>query len=110
MNDLNSIILEGTVVDDPVTITDSGKVTCRFYVGSKRYYKRNDEMVKDVSTIEVECRGKLAQTCSEILKKGRGVRICGYLKQELEDFDGKDISKVYIVAENIEFKPEHKPQ
>jgi single-strand DNA-binding protein len=49
----------------------------------------------------------LAEVCGEYLKKGRGVRIVGRLAQDRwTDPEGKPRSKVYIVAEHVEFKPQ----
>jgi single-strand DNA-binding protein len=49
--------------------------------------------------------------CGEYLKKGRGVRVVGRLKQDRwADADGKAHSRVEIVAEHVEFKPQLKKQ
>ena len=55
--------------------------------------------------------GKLATVCAEHLTKGRGIRVVGRIKQERwEDPDGDARSKVVIVAEHVEFKPQRMPQ
>ena len=47
--------------------------------------------------------------CGEYLKKGRGVRVVGRLKQDRwTDADGKGRSRIFIVAEHVEFKPQLK--
>jgi single-strand DNA-binding protein len=47
--------------------------------------------------------------CGEYLKKGRGVRVVGRLKQDRwTDPDGKPHSRVEIIAEHVEFKPQKK--
>jgi len=52
---------------------------------------------------------RLAEVCGEYLKKGRGVRAVGCLKQDRwTDPDGKPHSRVEIVAEHVEFKPQQK--
>jgi single-strand DNA-binding protein len=49
--------------------------------------------------------------CGEYLKKGRGVRVVGRLKQDRwTDPDGKPHSRVEIIAEHVEFKPQLKKQ
>jgi single-strand DNA-binding protein len=54
---------------------------------------------------------RLAEVCGEYLKKGRGVRVVGRLKQDRwTDADGKPHSRVLIVAEHVEFKPQLKKQ
>jgi len=48
----------------------------------------------------------MAEVCEKKAKKGRGVRVVGRLKQDVwKDADGKQQSKVYVVAEHIEYKP-----
>lgn len=107
MNNLNSIIIEGNLVRDPLLKTiPNGNYVCSFAVASNRYYKQNEQTEKEVSFFEVEAWSKLAQTCGEILKKGRGVRVVGRLKQDRwEDTAGKTQTRIKIVAEHVEFKP-----
>lgn len=107
LSNLNSIILEGNLARDPMLKnTANGHTVCTFAVASNRYYKTNDQNEREVSFFDVETWSRLAQTCGEILKKGRGVRIVGRLKQDRwEDTNGKAMSKIKIVAEHVEFKP-----
>ena len=107
LNNLNSIIIEGNLVRDPLLKTiPNGNYVCSFAVASNRYYKQNEQSEKEVSFFEVETWSKLAQTCGEVLKKGRGVRVVGRLKQDRwEDPNGKTQTRIKIVAEHVEFKP-----
>ncbi len=107
MNSLNSILLEGNLVRDPENKTlPTGSQVCSFSMASDRFYKQNDELEKEVSYFDVEAWSRLGQSCSENLKKGRGVRVVGRLKQDRwTDTEGKTKSKVKIVAEHVEFKP-----
>lgn len=58
------------------------------------------------SYFNVYAFGILADYCKKRLKLKRGVRIVGKLKQErCQDSDSKTYSRVFIVAEHIEFKP-----
>ncbi len=113
MKHLNSVILEGNCVRDPqVTITSHGKTLCTFSIANSRYYKSNENFVEDVSFIDVQTWGKWAEIVSEKCKKGRGVRIVGRLKQlRWHDSNNKTRSKIIVLAEHIDFKPEtHKPE
>jgi single-strand DNA-binding protein len=66
-------------------------------------------MEKEVSFFNVETWAKLAESAGNLGRKGRGVRVVGRLKQERWNGpDGKAQSKVIIVAEHIEFRPELK--
>jgi single-strand DNA-binding protein len=107
LNNLNSIIIEGNLVRDPLLkATPNGHQVCTFAVASNRFYRQNDETEKEVSFFEVETWSRLAETCGETLKKGRGVRVVGRLKQDRwEDAAGKTQTKIKIVAEHVEFKP-----
>ena len=111
MNQLNSLILEGHLVRDSVPSEPSpGFKKCSFTMGVNRYYKnKNNQDVNEVSYFDVEAYGTMAEYCAEKAKKGRGVRVVGRLKQDTwKDNDGKTASRVYVVAEHIEYKPEKK--
>ena len=111
MNNLNSIILEGNLARDPSLAEPvPGFKKCMFSLGVNRFYKnRKNESVDEVSFFDIEAYGKMAEYCGEKAKKGRGVRVVGRLKQDTwKDNDGKTASRVYVVAEHIEYKPEKK--
>jgi single-strand DNA-binding protein len=107
MNSLNSILIEGNLVRDPESKTlATGTQVCNFIVASDRFYQQNDNTEKEVSYFDVEAWAKLGLACSQNLKKGRGVRVVGRLKQDRwTDAEGKMRSRVVIVAEHVEFKP-----
>ena len=107
MNNLNSILIEGNLVRDPeLSYTSKGTAVCRFSVACNRAYKQDDQLQKEVSYFDVTAWTRLAEVCGEYLKKGRGVRVVGRLKQDRwTDTDGKPHSKVLIMAEHVEFKP-----
>jgi single-strand DNA-binding protein len=107
MNNLNSILIEGNLVRDPVfKSTPKGTPVCTFSVASNRFYKQDSETEKEVSFFDVETWSKLAENCNSLGHKGRGVRVVGRLKQQRwNDTEGKPQSRVMIVAEHVEFKP-----
>lgn len=110
MNNLNSILIEGNLVRDPeLSYTTKGTALCKFTVASNRFYKQDQEMQKEVSFFDVTTWTRLAEVCGEYLKKGRGVRVVGRLKQDRwTDPDGKPHSRVFIIAEHVEFRPQLK--
>ncbi len=112
MNNLNSILVEGNLVRDPeLSYTPKGTAVCKFSVACNRAFKQDDQLQKEVSYFEVSTWTRLAEVCGEYLKKGRGVRVVGRLKQDRwADADGKPHSRVFIVAEHVEFKPQLKKQ
>lgn len=108
MNNLNSILVEGNLVKDPeLSYTPKGTAVCKFTVACNRAFKQDDQLQKEVSFFDVSTWTRLAEVCAEYLKKGRGVRVVGRLKQDKwSDPDGKPHSRIYIVAEHVEFKPQ----
>jgi len=110
MNNLNSLLIEGTLTKDPVfRQTAKGTAVCNFSLASNRFYKQDTGMEKEVSFFDVETWSKLAEACHEKGRKGRGVRVVGRLRQDRwNGTDGKTHSKIVIVAEHVEFRPEFK--
>lgn len=108
MNQLNSIILEGNVVKQAeISEPTKGFKVCRFPVAVNRFSKgSNGEAYEEVSFFDVEAYGKMAEICEKHSLKGRGVRVVGRLKQNRwKDNDGKNVSKVLVIAEHVEYKP-----
>ncbi len=112
MNNLNSVLVEGNLVRDPeLSYTPKGTAVCKFSVACNRAFKQDDQLQKEVSYFDVSTWTRLAEVCGEYLKKGRGVRVVGRLKQDRwADTDGKAHSRVLIVAEHVEFKPQPRKQ
>ena len=108
MNNLNSILIEGNLVRDPLfRATAKGAPLCTFSLASNRFYKQDSQLEKEVSFFDVESWWKLAESCYNQGHKGRGVRVVGRLKQDRwTGTDGKPHSRVTIVAEHVEFRPE----
>lgn len=108
MNQLNSLIIEGNVVrqaelSEPV----SGFKVCKFPVAVNRLSKNsNGDNVEEVSFFDIEAYGKTAEVCEKKSTKGRGIRVVGRLKQNRwKDSEGKTLSRIFVVAEHVEFKP-----
>jgi single-strand DNA-binding protein len=112
MNNLNSILIEGNLVRDPLFRTTSkGTSLCTFSIASNRFFKQDSGLEREVSFFDVETWAKLAENCYNLGRKGRGVRVVGRLKQERwTGADGKPHSKVAIVAEHVEFRPDFKKE
>ena len=110
MNNLNSILIEGNLVRDPLLrSTPKGTQICTLSLASNRFYKQESGYEKEVSFFNVETWARLADACYAKGKKGRGVRVVGRLKQDRwTGTDGKSHSRVTIVAEHVEFRPEFK--
>lgn len=108
MNQLNSIILEGNVVrQGELSEPAKGFKVCKFPMAVNRFIKgSNGDYSEEVSFFDIEAYGKMAEICEKNTLKGRGIRVVGRLKQNRwKDNDGKNQSKIIIVAEHCEYKP-----
>jgi single-strand DNA-binding protein len=112
MNNLNSILIEGNLVRDPTyKETAKGTPICTFSIASNRFFKQDSGLEKETSFFDVETWSKLAEQCYNLGHKGRGVRVVGRLKQDRwNDSNGRARSRVSIVAEHVEFRPEFKQE
>ncbi len=110
MNNLNSVLIEGNLTRDPeLSYTGKGTAVARLGVANNRWFKQENELQKETSFFEVTVWGHQAEVCEQYLKKGRGIRVVGRLKQDRwQDPEGNPRSKVEIVAEHVEFRPERK--
>ncbi|MDR1410668.1 MAG: single-stranded DNA-binding protein [Spirochaetaceae bacterium] len=108
MNNLNSILIEGNMVRDPLyRTTPKGTHVCTFTLASNRYFKQDSNYEKEVGFFDVETWSRLADSCYNQGRRGRGVRVVGRLKQDRWNGpDGKPRAKISIVAEHVEFRPE----
>ena len=106
MNQLNSIILEGNVVrkaefSEPST----GFKVCKFPLAVNRKTKTPaGEQKEEVSYFDVETYGQMAENCFKWCDRGQGVRVVGRLKQSRWEENNVKKSKVYVVAEHVEYK------
>ena len=110
MNNLNSVLLEGNMVRDPLLrSTPKGTPVCNFTIASNRFYRQDSNMEKEVGFFDVEAWGRLADACNTQGRKGRGVRVVGRLKQDRwTGNDGKNHAKIAIVAEHVEYRTDFK--
>lgn len=107
MNMLNSLILEGNVVDGLSSIPDCSIGGKDFGIEVIRYYKKADgEMIEDKSYFRVEIYGNMTdEKFTKNIYVGRGIRVVGRLKQKRwKDEEGKLHSRIVVIAEHIEFK------
>lgn len=100
MNQVNSLILEGHLVADPVFSEPlAGFKKSSFTIGVNRFYQNKEgKNEKEVSYFDIEMYG---ENCKRFFEnnpqKGDKIRTAGYLKQDNWKKDGKTFSKVYMV-------------
>lgn len=104
MNQLNSIIIEGTCIrDSQCSNILEGMKKAEVTIEVTRNVYGSNEVEKYY--FDIEAYGNLADALSRSAVRGRGVRVVGRLKQSSWQ-DGEKIYKIIsIVAEHIEFKP-----
>ena len=94
MNNLNSILIEGTLVCDAV----QGESSTTLTIANNRYVKTEEGFEKETYFFRVETYGKLANACLKYAKKDRGCRVVGRLVQD-------SCERIFINAEHVEFRP-----
>ena len=104
---LNEVRLIGRLTRDPeLRSTASGQPVCSIGLVTNRKYRAQDGTLREDSTfIDITCWGKLADTASRYLKKGRQVFIGGRLRFESwqDRQTGQKRSKLSVVADALQF-------
>ncbi len=108
MNNLNTVLIEGNLTRDPKEVVfATDHEMCRFSIANNRYYmKKGSGWQTDTSFFIVEVYGSASRACMQHLRKGRGVRVVGRLKQNTWKEGGVPREFVTIIAEHIEFQPD----
>ncbi len=107
MNMLNSIILEGKITkagELECQFTDVPQLTCTIAV--ERYCKgKSGDSITEVSEFDITAYGHTAEYLAKKGVIGQGIRVVGRLKQsKWTDSEGKECSRVVVVAEHIEYR------
>lgn len=104
-------MMEGTLTRDPQRDDRTPEFSmCKLAIANNRYfYGKEKKWTKDSSYFYVYVFGPVAEACLKYLRKGRGIRVVGRLKQQSwKGNDGFWRERVFIIAEHIEFQPEKK--
>lgn len=102
---LNRIVLIGRLTRDPeLRYTPSAKAVTSFTLAVDR--RRNQLGERETDFIDVVTWGRLAETCSKYLSKGRLVAVEGRLQiRSYETQDGQKRKVAEVVADGIHFMP-----
>jgi single-strand DNA-binding protein len=106
MPELNYIIIAGNLTKDPVfRQTTNGTPVVNFSIASNRKYRdANNQWQEDVCYIGIVAWNKLAESCTNRLKKGSAVLIDGEIQSHLfKTDDGFNRNIVEIKARRIQF-------
>src|SRR3954464_3228768 len=90
----------GHLTKDPKFLeTDSGKAICTLRIAVKRAGKQGQDGYFDVKCFEAQ-----ASACAQYLKAGREIAVDGRLLfDEFQPRAGASPSRIYIVAERVDF-------
>lgn len=106
MANVNKVILIGNVTRDvEVKFTPKGTAVAGITLAVNRNYKTDSgEKREEVTFVDVELWGRVAEIAGEYVRKGNPLYVEGRLKQDSwEDKDsGQKRTKLKVVAENIQ--------
>lgn len=100
---LNSVTLIGNLTRDPeMRYTPQGTAVTSFGLATNRSYTQNGERKDEVEFHNIVAWGKLAELCSQLLRKGRKVYLHGRLQTKTWDApDGAKRNRTEIVLEDM---------
>jgi single-strand DNA-binding protein len=104
MSGVNKVILIGNLGSDPqIRYTPQGTAVANFSVATtERYTNKSGERESRTEWHRIVAWSKLAEICSEYLKKGKQVYIEGRIQtRQWDDKDGNKRSSTEIVATNM---------
>jgi single-strand DNA-binding protein len=104
---INKAMLFGNLTRDPeVRALPSGSNVCSFSVATNRVYKKQDGSKQEETQFHnIVVFGRLADTCSQYLKKGSSVYVEGRIQTRSWDSEKGKQYRTEIVAEVVQFGP-----
>lgn len=112
MNHLNSTLVEGTAVGKPMLHTaNDGAKTLTFTIESKRFFTNGTGICEEISNIEVQTEGKMAELIQSKFCEGREIRIVGRIRQDRQINKNGELEMLprhYVIPEHFELKPDFK--
>jgi single-strand DNA-binding protein len=107
MSDINVVTIKGRVTRDPeLRVLPSGQSVASFSIANNRAFKNKEgELTEEVSFIDCEAFGQVADTIANHIKKGRSMFVTGRLRQDKwEDREtGTKRSKLVVKVEDFNF-------
>ncbi len=103
---LNQVHLAGNLTRDPQVRTLAGDRTVTdFGLAINRRWKNADgETKEEVTFIDCECWGRVAEVVGQYCLKGSGVYVGGRLKLDSwQDKQGQKRSRIKVLAETVQF-------
>jgi len=101
---INTTAINGNLTRDPdIRVLPSGLSVGTLSVAVNDSQKKGDQYEDVVSFLDVKVVGKTAEVCGQYLTKGAMVVVDGKLRQERWEKDGKNFSRVVIMANHVVF-------
>ena len=102
MASFNRVILLGNLTADPeLRYTAGKKAVVDVGIAVNERYKKDDEVVEEVSFIDVTFFGRTAEIVNEFLSKGAPALIEGRFRQERWEKDGQKRSRIKVIADRL---------
>ena len=101
---LNVVVLVGNLTRDPeLRYTPAGTAVTKFGLAVSNRRKVGEEWKDEPCFVDVSVFGRMAETSSEYLSKGRQCAVEGRLSYSKWEKDGQTRSKLEVIANNIQF-------
>ncbi|GHU11713.1 single-stranded DNA-binding protein [Spirochaetia bacterium] len=102
MADINHVVLVGRLTRDAeLKYTANGQAVSKFSIAVNRSVKKGDQWESEPSFFDITLWGKRAESLNQYLVKGKQISVNGELRQDRWEQDGKNRSKVEVIASNI---------
>ena len=103
MNDINNVFIVGRLTKDmELKFTSSGTPVGSMSIANNWSKKSGDKWEDEVNFFDVTLWGKLAESLSQYLTKGKQIAVSGELRQDRWEQDGQHRSRVKINASSIQ--------
>ena len=102
---INRVTIAGNLTRDPAIRQVGQNLVCDFGIAINRKYRdKSGEMREDVTFVDIEVWGKIAENCDKYLNKGSNCLIEGSLKlDQWQAPDGSKKSRMKVRAEAVHF-------
>jgi single-strand DNA-binding protein len=108
MTDINHVVLIGRLTRDlgsderSFGYVGNGQARANVSIAVNRSKKSGDQWVDEVNYFDVTIWGKTAENLKPYLVKGKQIVVDGHLKQERWEKEGQKMSRISIVADNVQ--------
>lgn len=108
MTDINHVVLIGRLTRDlgsderSFGYVGNGQARANVSIAVNRSKKSGDQWVDEVNYFDITIWGKTAENLKPYLVKGKQIVVEGHLKQERWQKEGQKMSRISIVADNVQ--------